>query len=355
MRYAVAVLCVLAVLTASLLIVLLPANQPAVAPPQSAFPAPPGYVCLRSAKQPTIDGKLDDECWTTAPWSGDFQDIEGSIRPKPTHRTRFKMLWDDNGFYLAAELIEPHVWATIKQRDAVIFHDNDFEVFFSPDDDTHAYAEIELNAHNTLWDLLLTKPYIEGGMAFNEWNISGFQSAINIQGTLNDPRDTDTGWTVEMFWPWKNLQELNSKAVPPKVGSRYRLNMSRVEWDTTIENGQYVKVPKTPEHNWVWSPTGVIDIHRPHRWGYVVFTDDPKQPSPVDPAWSTIDQLYDVRSRQKAHLKKHGNYATTVTELGLIEDSAGPTMQSWPFGVVVSKEFGGKTYTVLPDGFLNMR
>lgn len=355
MKSAVVALLVLAVLGVALLMVLLPGTAPVVVPLQTRLEAPPGYLCLRTGKPPNIDGKLDDDCWALAPWSADFVDIEGSTRPKPTHRTRFKMLWDDTGFYLAAELIEPHVWATITQRDAVVFHDNDFEVFFAPDDDTHAYAEIELNALNTLWDLLLTKPYIEGGKAFNEWNITGFRSAVHVQGTLNNPADTDTGWTLELFWPWENLKELNNKAVPPKVGSRYRMNMSRVEWDTTIVDGKYVKVPKAPEHNWVWAPTGVIDIHRPHRWGYVLFTDDVQQPSPVDPAWATIDQLYDVRYRQRTHLMDHGRHARSFGELGLPSDPAGPAMQTSPQGVVLSNVFGGKTYTVQTDGFLSVK
>lgn len=31
--------------------------------------------------------------------------------------------------------------------------DNDFEVFLDPDGDNHNYYEIEINAHNTVWDL----------------------------------------------------------------------------------------------------------------------------------------------------------------------------------------------------------
>ena len=65
------------------------------------------------------------------------------------------MLWDDDYLYIAAELEEPHVWATLTQHDAVIFHDNDFEVFLNPEGDSHLYAELELNALNTTWDLLL--------------------------------------------------------------------------------------------------------------------------------------------------------------------------------------------------------
>ena len=65
----------------------------------------------------------------------DFQDIEGDKKPRPRFRTRAKMLWDDQFFYVAAELEEPHVWATLTKHDSVIFHDNDFEIFIDPDGD----------------------------------------------------------------------------------------------------------------------------------------------------------------------------------------------------------------------------
>ncbi len=26
-----------------------------------------------------------------------------------------------------------------------------------------------------------------------------------------------------------------------------------------------------PEDNWVWSPQGVVDMHRPEKWGEVIF------------------------------------------------------------------------------------
>jgi len=34
------------------------------------------------------------------------------------------MLWDDDCLYIAAEMEEPHVWATLTKRDSIIFHDN---------------------------------------------------------------------------------------------------------------------------------------------------------------------------------------------------------------------------------------
>src|SRR5262245_62131639 len=93
---------------------------------------PRGYICGR-AGDILIDGKLDDKSWASAPWTSDFEDIEGPAKPRPRFRTRAKMLWDDDHFYVAAELEEPHVWGTITNHDGVIFHDPDFEVFIDPD------------------------------------------------------------------------------------------------------------------------------------------------------------------------------------------------------------------------------
>ncbi|MCK7480520.1 MAG: carbohydrate-binding family 9-like protein [Candidatus Moduliflexus flocculans] len=57
-----------------------------------------------------------------------------------------QMLWDDSYFYIGAYLEEPHLWATLTERDSIIFQDNDFEVFIDPDGDTHNYYELEMNA-----------------------------------------------------------------------------------------------------------------------------------------------------------------------------------------------------------------
>ena len=94
---------------------------------------PHGYICGFSNKPLVIDGKLDDAAWQAAPWTEDFVDIEADRKPKPRQRTRAKMLWDDEYFYIAAELSEQHVQGSITNHDAVIFQDNDFEVFVDPE------------------------------------------------------------------------------------------------------------------------------------------------------------------------------------------------------------------------------
>jgi hypothetical protein len=230
---------------------------------------PKHYDCPRATSPVQIDGRFDEAAWQSAPWTDDFIDIEGAMKPKPRFRTRAKMLWDDEYLYIAAELEEPDVRATLTEHDSVIFHDNDFEVFLNPSGDTRNYFEFEINALNTGWDLFLPKPYREQGKADNSWEIPGLKTAVYVDGTLNKPGDKDRGWQVEIAFPWAAFQPRSGFGAP-KPGNEWRVNFSRVEWRTEITGGAYRKLPGR-EDNWVWSPQGVVDMHRPEHWGFVRF------------------------------------------------------------------------------------
>ena len=280
---------------------------------------PSGYVCQHASAAPKIDGRLDDTAWVAAGWTDEFVDIEGSAKPKPRFRTRAKMLWDDKYFYVAADMEEPHVWGTIKKHDEVIFQDPDFEVFIDPNGDSHEYYEFEMNALNTGWDLFLPKPYKDGGPAKNEWEIPGLKTAVHVRGTLNDPSDRDEGWSVEIALPWNVLAEHAHKPAPPEEGDQWRVGFSRVEWQIEINDGKYVKVPNTPENNWIWSAQGVIDMHRPERWGYVQFTKEAPGAAAFvpDPSAAARNTLHEVYYAQKSFHEKHKRWAATLEELGL--------------------------------------
>jgi hypothetical protein len=287
--------------------------------PRIKLPAhPKGYVCYRASQPPKIDGRLDDAAWQQAPWSDEFVDIEGDAKPKPRFGTRAKMLWDDDYFYVGARLEEPHVWGTLTEHDAIIFHDNDFEVFIDPDGDNHEYYEFEINALNTTWDLLLTRPYRDKGRAVNSWEIPGMKHAVHVEGTLNDPRDRDRGWSVELAFPWKVLKELAHRPAPPCDGDQWRVNFSRVEWEHEVAGGKYRKVKGKREDNWVWSPQGVVDMHRPETWGYVQFSSKTRGPVAFqpDPAWPARAALMQVYYSQRDFQKQHKRWAKSLDELG---------------------------------------
>ena len=73
---------------------------------------PKHYVCYRTSGEMTVDGKLDEKEWSLVDWTDSFVDIEGDKQPLPYNTTKVKMLWDDNYLYIAAQLEEPHLWAT---------------------------------------------------------------------------------------------------------------------------------------------------------------------------------------------------------------------------------------------------
>lgn len=289
---------------------------------------PRRYLCHRARSPIEIDGRLDDPAWREVPWTEDFVDIEGDRRPKPRYRTRAKMLWDDEFFYIGAELEEPNVWATLTEHDSVIFLDNDFEVFLDPDSDSHLYYELELNALNTTWDLLLNRPYKDGGTPISNWEMPGLRTAVWIDGTLNNPLDTDRGWSVEIAIPWTAIMEPRDRpdaaGRPPSTwrpseGTTWRVNFSRVEWDVTIEGTKIRKVPDRPEHNWVWSEQGVIDMHRPEHWGYVQFTLLPPGQAAFqeDPSREARAALHEAYYALHDHRRAHGRWPESLAELGL--------------------------------------
>lgn len=310
----------------------------------SAFPtpqipyAPRHQICYRAEASPRIDGSPGDPAWGAASWSEPFVDIEGDLRPLPPLRTRVKMLWDDQCLYILAEMEEPHLWATYTARDAVIYHENDFEVFIDPDGDTHLYYELEINALNTVWDLLLVRPYRDGGPAVHGWDIAGLETASLLDGTLNDPSDLDAGWSVEIAFPWDALRECAGRPVPPADGDLWRVNFSRVEWRLDSTEGRYRKVtdPATgkplPEANWVWSPQGLIAMHYPEMWGFVQFSAIPAgtaaAPPHADPDdgrfWALRLLYYAQKERVERGLGFAGDLSVLATSTFISEQAALP-------------------------------
>ncbi len=322
--------------------------------PKPAIPwRPETYAARRAEIAPVIDGSLNDPAWESVPWTADFLDIQGKAMPSPRYRTRARVLWDDDNLYIGAALEEPHVWGTLTQRDAVIYHDNDFEVFIDPDADTHLYYELEINALGTVWDLMLIKPYRDGGPAIDAWDIRGLQTGVAVDGTLNDPTDEDRGWAVEIAIPWDVLAEAAGRPAPPEPGDRWRINFSRVQWPTVVEEGRYVKQsdPETgellPEDNWVWSPQGLIAMHYPEMWGVVEFVESGEPTPGLTGSERALWALRQVYYGQRERAARDGAWARDVRELGL---AAPPdTSLAWPPSIALTPS-GFEASLRLSDG-----
>jgi len=339
----------------SLLLLVIACGAPSYDPlPQPQIPwDPERYVCYRTQQAPVIDGRLEAAVWDVAPWTVEFSDIRGPGHAPARWPTQAALLWDDDYLYLAARLEEPHLWATLVERDSVIYHDHDFELFIDPDGDTHNYYELEINALGTEWDLLLTRPYRDGGPADHEWDIEGLRSAVHLDGTLNDPSDVDRGWSIEIAIPWRALAEYSQRPAPPVAGDIWRMNFSRVEWTLDVVDGTYIKRvdpdsgEQLPEDNWVWSPQGLVAMHYPEMWGFVQFSSsvagqgsDPFVADADDAARWALRRLYYA---QRDHRSRTGQYTGSVEALKLESMDVAPFV--WPPELVLESKGYSATLT----------
>jgi hypothetical protein len=99
----------------------------------------------------------------------------------------------------------------------------------------------------------------------------GLSMAVHVDGTINDNKDRDRGWTVELRIPWRSLEPLampDGRALPPRDGDEWRMDFSRFN--------QYKEAaPAKDPGGWAWSPHGVWDSHIPELFTRVRFSTEP--------------------------------------------------------------------------------
>ena len=266
----------------------------------SKFPCPDNeiarYTALRVSEPIRIDGKLDEAVWSRAPRSPRFIDILTGA--STIHDTHAMVVWDDANLYVAYRIEEPFVHAKYTNHNDPIYYDNDVEFFIAGRD---AYYEFEINAFNTSYEVFFiwNDAYEKGGFAqapefartklqpFNgvgftkhprggrlgnfNWSLPGLRTAVQIDGTVNNDKDRDRGWTVELALPWKGLQWLakaENRPLPPREGDVWRMDFSRFN--------TYKEAPPAKDSGgWVWTRHGIWDSHIPECFAHIRFSTNP--------------------------------------------------------------------------------
>lgn len=249
------------------------------------------YTAMRAPRAPVLDGRLDEPFWKAAPLSPRYVDLVTGAHT--VHDTRATILWDDTCLYLGIRVEEPLVRARFTENNAPIYEDNDVEVFIGGAD---AYYEFEVNAFNTTYEVFFVwedawkrgvfqagpefarerlRPF--NGVGFTthprgprlgqfDWHFPGKRTAVYVDGTINDDRDRDRGWTVELAFPWAGMRWLatDGRALPPKDGDVWRIDLSRFN--------QYREAPPARDSGgWALSPHHVWDSHIPECFPKVRF------------------------------------------------------------------------------------
>ena len=341
--------------------------MPLIRAKEPKIPFNPPHHVIRKTKLPYVgepDGKIDKPFWDQAEDIGFLHDIEGDHMPAPLKKTVIKMLWDENNLYVGAKLYDDEIWAYVKNRDEIVYMDNDFEIFLAPMETSHRYYEIETNAAGTVWDLLMEKPFRDGVHRIVSWDVAGLKYGCHVEGELNNASADNKYWSVEFIIPFFSLRECGIDIcrpthITPDVGEMWRCNFSRVEYKVDVIDNKFYKRKDEdgnflPEFNWVWAPTGIIDIHMPEMWGYIVFGDDETEfKAPEDE--KEIMELRKLYYRLRTFGAEKGYYTTNVSDLvaeGEISIDAKIYATPNMFEIIMPDKLTGGTVHLRHDGFM---
>ena len=290
-----------------------------------------------------LDGRLDEPAWTNVAPMGELDSLMGpASKSKPYLSTISRMRWDENCLYVGAYLEEPQAWVNHTEENTALYKDNDYEVFVDVGGSSFAYKEHEVNALNVRWNLLMVRPYLDGGPAVcvssdptlcskaapeqgivEPWDIRNtWKTAVAVYGgKVNDPDHGTKAWSVEMCLPMKDMLKYTNANVP-KAGDYWKINVMRVQWHVHKEviggKAIYVKDQGVPCGNWGWQPTGVENVHLPDRWGYVQFAQGEinKTSSVRDPYYIVRRTLRAIYESEKSYLGMYQRgYTDNVKEL----------------------------------------
>jgi hypothetical protein len=120
-----------------------------------------------------------------------------------------------------------------------------------------------------------------------------------------------------------------------------------------VQDGKYTKLPKTREDNWVWSPQGFVDMHRPEYWGHVQFSTAPPGdvsviPDPADPVRDRLIQIYHA---QWAFHEKNNRWAGRIEDLEL--PPTAPGFAAHTADIRLTEDGFEAAITFKPDGAAN--
>lgn len=221
---------------------------------------PPRYQVRYTPSVPVIDG-TQEPTWRRARRSDPFvhPSTGAEVEGLDTH---FQALWDDNYLYLYLTGIDSDVWATYTERDSNLWEEEVFEVFIDHRGDGTDYIELQVNPLNTQFDARFESATQRNLERARPFTLEGWETAVHVEGEVNNPDVEDERWSVEMRIPWAALEGMPHH--PPQNNDTLRINFYR--YDRT-RDGQVRTL--------AWSPVGGGTFHQPDRFGEFVLIGRP--------------------------------------------------------------------------------
>ncbi|MGB5370803.1 MAG: carbohydrate-binding family 9-like protein [Flavobacteriaceae bacterium] len=205
---------------------------------------------------PTIDGGFTDAVWQSAVPVTLKENRSGKAVMDPLLTTTVMVCHDENNLYFAFKCNDPDIWTTFTQRDAHLWEEEAVEVFIDVDDVPDNYVDIEVSPANVLFDSYIIDPNHIDVPKTARLDLKGIRTAVQVQGTLNQRGDRDSGWTVEIALPFEDLLTERTKEITDRTA--IKINFYRLDENNGMPRAAYS-----------WSPTG-SSFHKPSVFGKLI-------------------------------------------------------------------------------------
>lgn len=214
--------------------------------------------CPRATEAVAVDGDGGEAAWAAVKPITEFRLWNPSLG-RPTESTELRMCYDDANIYALFVCSDPDVFALHEGRDAMLWESDCVELFFLPDAGSPIYYEFEVSPRNDVFDARIVN---SGSGGFRRWAPAwncGIQTAVTVRGTLNDWRDTDAGYTVEIAIPIAAFEDANG--TKPLKGQTWPFAAARMDFSKTLKVEERSSTANVPDMN----------IHKREGWFTLTF------------------------------------------------------------------------------------
>ena len=225
----------------------------------------PVYRVSRAGESIIIDGKMDEACWKNAEVSS-FNYFYRGDKPVEKQDSKFRMLWDDTNIYLFYECKDTSLTARETRFDGRTYLDDCAEFFVVPvPDSVYMHFGFEINITEVRYDYIVLWRYYNNRTFF----LSGYNPEYEVKaiynGTLNNDKDKDTGWTMEFAIPMSVFSNI-SMVTRPRPGARWAFQAVRQDRNYVDDRFRSTST---------LFPIYDIrkDVHQPNRFGLLEFSD----------------------------------------------------------------------------------
>ncbi len=204
-----------------------------------------------------VDGILKESIWKNASIGAPFWRSRGDkIAPV---QTKVMTAMDKNYLYVAFDVTDSDIHAIQNKDDSPMYDTDDVvELYLDANGDRKGYYEIQVSAAGKKFDSSFTGRRRGRNDAWN----SNIVYAVHLNGTLNNPKDRDKGWSVEIAVPWKSI--VDAPHHPPLDGDVWKAFFYRIN--------RYSDKKATSDDFTAWQPPYAGDFHNIRMMGDLIFT-----------------------------------------------------------------------------------